>query len=156
MLSYNPLTQWGSRQTTEKVKHRQTRTALSMWYNLGQVPQSSCNWQLWLGVLFISSSVINKYLSHKSPFPLRVTFKFSLMTNTHRSWSACRPGRSGDDSTGTCQTCLGNQPSSTEWPETPWQEETHDGGDGGKRVGFQRRTNPKVSGTTPQQLFCYS
>lgn len=59
MLSYNSPTQWGSRQTTEKVKHRLTHTVLSIWYNLGQVPQSFCNWQLWVGVLFVSSSVID-------------------------------------------------------------------------------------------------
>lgn len=37
---------WGFRQTTGKVRHRQTRTAQSLCYNLGQHLQNSCNWQL--------------------------------------------------------------------------------------------------------------
>lgn len=51
MQKYSPPTSlWGSRQTTGKVRHRQTRIAQNMWYNLGQHLQNSCNWQLWLGV----------------------------------------------------------------------------------------------------------
>ncbi|MEQ2165292.1 hypothetical protein GOODEAATRI_015393 [Goodea atripinnis] len=40
-----PSARWGFRQTTEKVKHRLTRTALTIFCRLGRVPQSSCNWQ---------------------------------------------------------------------------------------------------------------
>lgn len=51
MQKYSPPTSlWGSRQTTGKVRHRQTRIAQNMWYCLGQHLQNSCNWQLWLGV----------------------------------------------------------------------------------------------------------
>lgn len=43
---------WGCRQTTEKVRHRQTLTAQNMWSNLGQLPRNSSHWQHWLGVWY--------------------------------------------------------------------------------------------------------
>lgn len=83
-----------------------------------------------------------------------ITFRSSLMIIPLRSWFACRPCRSGNDTAGTCQASLGGHASSFGWPQSAGQKETNDGGDGGQRVGFQRGRNSEVRGVAPQ-LFSF-